>query len=123
VVAQGYRKELYWLDVALRKNFWDGKANLVLNVSDIFNTRKYTTDFDFGAYLQSSYYDRETRIGNITFSYRFGSTDSRPFGGRKRGGRGNKDESTPDTNKDRDNIRDRDNDDGGGGNNGGGFRS
>jgi len=119
VVAQGFRKEVYWLDVALRKSLWEGKANLVLNVSDIFNTRKYTTDFDFGQYLQSNYNDRETRIGNITFSYRFGSSEARPFAGKRRGNRGTKTELTPDTNKDRDNIKDRDNDDGG--NNGGGL--
>lgn len=106
VVAQGTRTEAYWIDVALRKSFWEGKANLVLNVSDIFNTRKYTTDFDFGTYLQSNYNDRETRIGNITFSYRFGSTESR---GRRRGGRST---TKPNTGKDRDNIRDKD-DDGG----------
>lgn len=113
VVAQGYREEVYWLDLALRKNFWDGKANLVLNVSDIFNTRKYITDYDFGRYTQNNYSDRETRIGNITFSYRFGSSENKGFGGRRRGGK-SKRSVQPDTNKDRDNIKDND-DDGGGG--------
>lgn len=122
VVAQGFRQEVYWLDVALRKNFWKGKANLVLNVSDIFNTRKYTTDFDFGQYLQTNYGDRETRIGNITFTYRFGSTDAKAFSGKRRGGKGKSTDPTPDLNKDRDNIKDKDDDGGGGGNNGGAGR-
>jgi len=121
VVAQGFRQEVYWIDVAVRKNFWEGRANLVLNVSDIFNTRKYTTDFDFGQYLQTNYNDRETRIGNITFSYRFGTSENKGFTGRKRNGRGNKSDAKPDTNKDRDNIKDKDDDNGGGGNSGGGF--
>lgn len=121
VVAQGTRQEVYWIDVALRKNFWDGKANLVLNVSDIFNTRKYTNEFDFANSFQTSYNDRETRIGNITFSYRFGTSENRGFGGRKRNGRANKTETTPDTNKDRDNIKDKEDDNGGGNNGGGGF--
>lgn len=121
VVAQGNRQEVYWIDIALRKNFLDGKANLVLNVSDIFNTRKYTNDFDFGDYLQSSYHDRETRIGNITFSYRFGGADTKAFGGRKRNGSNKKTDIKPDTNKDRDNIKDKDDDSGGGRNNGGGI--
>lgn len=115
VIAQGFRKEVYWMDVALRKNFWDGKANLVLNVSDIFNTRKYTNELEFDKSIQTSYHDRETRIGNITFSYRFGSSESRAFGGKKRNGRGAKTEAKPDTNKDRDNIKDKDDDNGGGG--------
>ena len=121
VVAQGFRQEVYWIDIALRKNFWDGKANLVLNVSDIFNTRKYTNEFDFANSFQTSYHDRETRIGNIAFSYRFGTSENRGFGGKKRNGRSNKSDTTPDTNKDRDNIKDKDDDNGGGGNGGGGF--
>lgn len=118
VVAQGNRQEVYWVDVALRKNLFKGKANLVLNVSDIFNTRKYTTDFDFGQYLQTNYNDRETRIGNITFTYRFGASDSKGFGmGRRNRGKDNKaNEQTPST-KERDNIKDKDDD---GGNRGGG---
>lgn len=115
VVAQGNREQVYWLDVALRKNFWDGKANLVLNVSDIFNTRKYVTNFDFGAYLQTNTYDRETRIGNITFSYRFGGAENKGFGMRRKNGKGRKTDGKPDANKDRDNIRDKDDDNGGGG--------
>lgn len=113
VVAQGNRQEAYWIDVALRKSLWDGKANIVLNVSDIFNTRKYTTDYDFGQYLQSNYNDRETRIGNISFSYRFGSTDNKAPGGRRRG-KSKKQDAKPDLDKDRDNIKDKDDDNGGG---------
>lgn len=122
VVAQGRRFEAWWLDVAVRKNFWKGKANLVLNVSDIFDTRKYRNEFDFDRYFQNTYNDRETRIGNITFSYRFGGTDAKAFSGRKRGGKSKSTEPTPDLNKDRDNIKDRDDDGGGGGNGGGGMR-
>ena len=121
VIAQGNRQEVYWFDIALRKSFLQGKANLVLNVSDIFNTRKYTNEYDFGQSLQSSYYDRETRIGNITFTYRFGGTDAKGFSGRKRGSRGKSGDTTPDLNKDRDNIKDKDDDGGNGG--GGGTRS
>ncbi len=106
VVAQGIRSEAMWLDVALRKNLWDGKANIVLNVSDIFNGRKYTTDFDFGTYTQSDYRDMETRIGNITFSYRFGGNDKQGVNGRRRGKKQSEQQSMPDTNKDRDLIRD-----------------
>lgn len=120
VVAQGTRHEVYWIDVALRKNMLKGKANLVLNVSDIFNTRKYTTDFDFGTTLQTNYNDRETRIGNISFTYRFGKTDNGQSGSRKgRNGKSKKTEVTPDVQKDRDNIRDKDDDKGNGGGNSG----
>ncbi len=77
VIAQGEREGVYWLDLALRKNLLDNKATLVMNVSDIFNTRKYVNLYDFGGSTQRSYRDRETRIGNISFTYRFGRSDIR----------------------------------------------
>ncbi|MEI8279692.1 MAG: TonB-dependent receptor [Bacteroidota bacterium] len=94
VVAQGNLKESYWMDVAVRKNLWKNKATLVFNVSDVFNTHKYTQDYNLSYYTQTIYRNRETRIGNVTFTYRFGKTDnnkpdmgksSSGFGGSKRG--------------------------------------
>jgi len=75
VVAQGKLQEVYWLDAALRKNLWKNKATVVLNCSDIFNTRKYTTLYSLSNYTETYYRDRETRVGNLTFTYRFGKTD------------------------------------------------
>jgi outer membrane receptor protein involved in Fe transport len=75
IEPQGTEKAVYFIDAAIRKSFLNNKASLVLNVSDIFNTRKYTRNYDFGAYNQITYRDRETRVGNITFTYRFGKTD------------------------------------------------
>ncbi len=96
VAAQGELQEVYWIDAAIRKNLWGGKANVVLNVSDIFNTRKYTTIYDLPAYTQTTYRDRETRIGNITFTYRFGKSDI------KGGGRRRQQASSQQGNKERD---------------------
>lgn len=90
VAAQGKLKEVYWVDAAIRKNLMKNKATLVFNVSDIFNTKKYTTVYEYPAYVQTVYRDRETRIGNITFTYRFGKSDFKQQGqGRKRGQQNN----------------------------------
>jgi iron complex outermembrane recepter protein len=87
-VAQGNLKESYWVDVAVRKNLWKGKGNIVLNVSDIFDTHKYTTTYGLDGYNQMMYRNRETRIGNLTFTYRFGKTpDNSKQGGMGGGGR------------------------------------
>lgn len=75
IEAQGTEKAVYFVDAALKKSFLNNKASIVLNVSDIFNTRKYTRRYDLDNYYQLTYRDRETRIGNITFSYRFGKSD------------------------------------------------
>jgi outer membrane receptor protein involved in Fe transport len=110
VLAQGYLSEVYWIDIALRKNMLKNKATLVLNVSDILNTRKYTTAYEYPTYYQNTYRDRETRIGNISFTYRFGS-DKQPgmpqgasaVNGNKRKGREKKEEKPAE--KDRNNLK------------------
>ncbi len=75
VIAQGKTKDTYWVDLALRKNMLKGKATLVLNVSDIFKTHRFINEFDQAQYYQTINRVKETRIGNITFTYRFGKTD------------------------------------------------
>lgn len=108
ISGQGNLQEAWWVDAAIRKNFWGGKANVVFNVSDIFNTRKYTTIYDLTSYYQNTYRDRETRVGNITFTWRFGKSDM------KGGGRKKPSQSQPQT-KERDNLKGDDSDQGGGG--------
>jgi iron complex outermembrane receptor protein len=101
VAAQSTMQEIWWMDVALRKNILNNRGTLVFNVSDVFNTRKYTTLYDLPLYRQSGYRDRETRIANISFTWRIGNADSKSGWGSKR--RGNGLEQQP--MKDRDNIR------------------
>jgi outer membrane receptor protein involved in Fe transport len=109
IAAQGIAEEVYWLDAAVRKNLLNNKATIVLNVSDIFNTRKYTTVYDLGSYSQDVYRDRETRIGNVTFTYRFGKSDLKN-GNSGRRGRNN----APVPQKDRNNLKTDDNSEQGG---------
>lgn len=84
--AQGRRQEVYWIDAALKANFLkNNKASLTLNVTDIFDTRKYTTNYNLPLYSQRIYRDRETQIATITFTYKFGKTEfdnRRPDGSR-----------------------------------------
>ncbi len=75
VMAQGKRNAMYGVDGGARYSFYNNKATLSLNVRDVFNTRKWsmvtqgtTSVVDFQRYMQG-------RMGNLTFSYRFGKTD------------------------------------------------
>jgi outer membrane receptor protein involved in Fe transport len=77
IAAQGTLKEVYWLDIALRKNFFKNKVTGVVNFTDIFNSRKTTNVYEFNNALQTIYRDKETRIINFTISYRFGNSDSK----------------------------------------------
>lgn len=97
--AQGRVQEVGWLDAAIRKNLWNNKATVVLNISDIFNTRKYTTDYDLGSSWQRNYRDRETRIGTVMFTYRFGKSEQ------KNDGRKGRQNGQQQQGKDRDNIK------------------
>jgi hypothetical protein len=92
--AQGVLEDLYWIDLALKGNFLkNNKASLTLNVTDIFDTRKYTTNFNLPLYNQIIYRDRETRIATLTFTYKIGKTEFGPKGGMEgpkgRRGKGN----------------------------------
>jgi outer membrane receptor protein involved in Fe transport len=75
VIAQGSLKETYWVDVALRKNLWKNKATIIVNCSDVFNTHQLITNYNQIYYAETITRVRETRVGNITFTYRFGKSD------------------------------------------------
>jgi hypothetical protein len=68
--------ENWWMDAAIRKNLLQNKASVILNVSDIFNTHKYTNTYDLPLYYQTVYHDKETRMVNLTFTWRFGQSES-----------------------------------------------
>ncbi len=118
VIAQGSLQQSGWVDLAVRKNLWKNKATIVVNCADIFKSRRFVTDYNLAAYNESINRVKETRIGNITFTYRFGKTDLKQGPGSKaRGGKG--DEKSKPVNpdgKDREsNLKDSDDNDQGGG--------
>lgn len=118
VVAQGRILESYWIDAALKKNFFKGKASLTVNCSDIFKTRRFINEYDLPAYSQQIDREKETRIGNVTFSYRFGRSEQ----GAKGMGRQRKNKPAQNivpVEKDRENNLKQGDDDNGGGGGGG----
>ena len=124
--AQGRLQEVYWFDAAIKANFLkNNKASIVLNITDIFNTRKYTTNYNLPLYSQTIYRDKETQIATITFTYKFGKTEwgdknTGEGGGRGRRSKNNNPELKKDL-KERDgNLKTGDDDNGGGGGNSGG---
>ncbi len=112
VIASGTLRETYWVDLALRKNLWKNKATLILNCSDIFKTHVYVTDYKLATYTETINRVRETRIGNITFTYMFGKTDNGNKGGKHSKDDKNKPPKPGDEERDN-NLKDK-NDDGGG---------
>ncbi len=120
VVAQGSLKESYWIDLALKKTLWKNKATIVVNCSDVFKTRVFVTYYDQNDNMQTINRVKETRIGNITFTYRFGkqgNANATPGGGKRKGGGEEKPKAPPKpTDEDRaKNMKESDEGDQGGG--------
>ncbi|HMQ61261.1 MAG TPA: TonB-dependent receptor [Flavilitoribacter sp.] len=67
---QGYRKPLWYLDLAASKDFLKDNATITVNVSDLFNTQRFrsVTEGD-NFYTYSDFQRRPTQV-NLTLSYR-----------------------------------------------------
>ena len=120
VIAQGNLKETYWVDMALRKNLWKNKATIIVNCSDVFKTHVFVTDYNLTAYNETINRVKETRIGNINFTYRFGKQDLGKNGGKHDKAQDDKLKPEKPTDKDREkNMKEGDDNDQGGGGQGG----
>ncbi len=125
VIAQGHLRETYWIDLAVKKTFWKNKATLVINCSDILKTHTSVIDYNLPAYNETINRIKETRVGNISFTYRFGKSDlgKSGSGGQGKHGKPTSTKIEPPTNENRDkNLKDSEDgggDSGGGGNGGG----
>lgn len=84
VIPQGKRKEMYGIDLGLRKEFLKNKATFTFNVNDVFNSRKRGTINDTENFYQDSYRRWDVRSFRATFTYKFGKTDFQLF--KKNGG-------------------------------------
>ncbi|WP_316816967.1 outer membrane beta-barrel family protein [Pedobacter nyackensis] len=74
VMAQGRRNANWSTDAGAKYDFLGKQASLSFNVRDIFNTRKWSMDFE-DDYTKTEFQRRRLGpVGNLTFSYRFGKT-------------------------------------------------
>lgn len=85
-ITQGEILEFYSMDVALKKKVLKGKGSVTVRVSDIFDTRQFSFNTAGDNFNQQSTRKRESRIGYISFMYRFGSME-RTRRGRRGGGK------------------------------------
>ncbi|HET9744617.1 MAG TPA: TonB-dependent receptor [Chitinophagaceae bacterium] len=57
----------------VQKTFWQGKGQMRFNVTDIFWTNLPRATITYDNYIEIWRAYRETRVANLTFTYRFGS--------------------------------------------------
>ncbi|MBK7639489.1 MAG: outer membrane beta-barrel protein [Bacteroidetes bacterium] len=76
VIPQGKIKLVQGLDIAVKKDFLK-KKNLSVNirVTDVVNTRQFSINLDDPTFTQKFTFKRETLVGYIGLSYRFGEAD------------------------------------------------
>lgn len=72
VLPQGEIEPLYGVNIGAKKNIMNDRATISVNVSDVFNTRVFRITTEDARFDQRRVFNRETRIGTITFTYRFG---------------------------------------------------
>lgn len=77
--AQGYTIENWFVDAALRKDLFNNKASITLNVQDIFRTRRNGTYTSSDIFIQDTWRVRDAQVARLNFSYRFGKMDASLF--------------------------------------------
>lgn len=68
----------YGIDLGLSKSFMNKKANVKLALSDIFDSRKQYISSTYEGLDYNLVQKNETRIGRVTFTYRFGKSEIKP---------------------------------------------
>jgi len=91
-IAQGTQKEMYAMDIGLRKDLLKQKMTLSLNVSDIFDTRQVITNTSAEDFTQYSFRKRESRIAFLGLTYRLGKSELFP---KVRGNKNKEQETEP----------------------------
>ena len=83
---QGTFKGMSGIDFGFKYDFKGGKWTLNGSLSDVFDTRNFNIDNRAVGFRLEMIRKRETRVGNLSISYRFGKSDS-GRDKRKQGGR------------------------------------
>ena len=74
-MAQGMFQGFNGVDIGIRKDLFKNKAFIVVNLSDVFNTRVITVVFDNASAAGFSggfFRQRESRVLSVNFTYKFG---------------------------------------------------
>ena len=73
--AQGYSKDRWNIDIAIRKDIFKRKGSLTLSIRDIFRSRISGSYSESEFFIQDSWRLRNPQTASLNFSYRFGKPD------------------------------------------------
>lgn len=86
VVPQGQIRPVFSMNLGLRRNVLNNSGTVSLNVSDVFNTRRFALETNGTNFYQEREFWRESRVVTLSFTYRF--RDFRERNGRRDSGDG-----------------------------------
>jgi outer membrane receptor protein involved in Fe transport len=78
-------KSEFALNAGVQRNFWNKKATLRFNVSDVLNTLRYVEVFDYENIKFTTRQTWESQRAMLTFTYRFGNKEIKPERRRRTG--------------------------------------
>lgn len=81
--AQTRNQGIFSLDLAFSKDFWNDKASLAFNVSDVFNSRRRQSFTQTPFFESDSEFQWRVRSFNLALTYRFNQKKERERGGRR----------------------------------------
>ena len=70
---QGLRKEMYFMDVGLKKDLLSKRASLMLKFGDVFNSKKHRMEFYGDNFVINTEYRRSTSNIVLSFTYKVNS--------------------------------------------------
>ncbi|GAA0880415.1 outer membrane beta-barrel family protein [Algoriphagus jejuensis] len=86
VLPQGEILPQWSVNLGMRRDVLAGRGSVSLNISDLFNTRNFRINTFDSRFVQNRTFQRETRIGTLSFTYRFGGYKEKTEGRSSREG-------------------------------------
>jgi iron complex outermembrane recepter protein len=71
LVPQGEIKQMFTMNIGVRRNVFNNRGTISLNVSDLFNSRRFVLKTASSSVIQQRDFYRESRIATISFTWRF----------------------------------------------------
>ncbi|TVQ08357.1 MAG: TonB-dependent receptor [Bacteroidetes bacterium] len=85
VIPQGEIRPVFSMNIGMRRNVMNNQGTISLNVSDVFNTRRFSLQTNGTDFFQEREFFRESRILTLAFTYRFRDFRERNGGQRRDG--------------------------------------
>ena len=78
-IPQGNRQGIAYMDLAVKKSFFNNAANVVFSINDLFNSRKDITTFTLPTSIQETMRRRDTRYFKLALQIPLGKADASFF--------------------------------------------